>query len=338
MIEPLKIGNVSVGFPVVLAPMAGYTDAAFRSLCRDFHCGMAYTEVINAQAVVHGSKLTMHMLETAKNERPAGAHIYGSDPQVMAEAAAIIEKLGCYDLIDVNCGCPVRKIVARGAGAALMNDPGKIAEIVRAIGDAVTLPVTIKTRIGPSPDRHNISEIAQAAEKAGAGAIAIHARYTSCKHSGASDWNALARIKSECSIPIIGNGGVKTAEDALRMFNETGVDGVMIGRAAVGNPWIFDEIFHIVNSMDYRPHSIEEHRKIIIEHLDRLISLKAKDPKYRKRRHGPYDQGAARHFRGHLFRYLSGFHGWNRIKRDMQTMNSREAVIRAVEDVLHETG
>ena len=241
-IKPVNIGSLTVDFPIMLSPMAGYTDAAFRSLCRDFNCGMIYTEVITCRGVVHDSKLTRHMLDTFPNEHPIAGHIYGSEPEIMAEAAAKIEEMGRYDTIDVNCGCPVRKIVAKGAGAALMHDPEKICAIVSAIKKSVSLPVTIKTRLGPTPEMMNISEIAQAAEEAGADGIAIHARFTSAQHSGEADWNALAQIKSERAIPVFGNGGIQTAEDALRMISETGVDGVLIGRAAIGNPWIFDEI------------------------------------------------------------------------------------------------
>lgn len=333
-IKPVNIGSLKVDFPVMLSPMAGYTDTAFRSLCRDFHCGMLYTEVITARGVVHGSKLTSHMLETSENEHPVVAHIYGSEPEIMAEASAIIEKLGRFNTIDVNCGCPVRKIIAKGAGAALMHDPDKINAIIAAIKSAVSIPVTMKTRIGPNPGMMNISEIARSAEEAGADAIAIHARFTSSKHSGPADWDTLARIKTECSIPVFGNGGIKTANDVFRMISETNVDGVLIGRAAIGNPWLFDEIYHLSKDMTYRPHSIETHKAVMLEHLDRLISLNHKHPKYRKKRHGDPEIGGARHFRGHLFKYLSGFYGWNKIKRDLDALNSRKAVITAIDEVL----
>lgn len=334
-ISPVNIGNLSVEFPVMLSPMAGYTDLSFRSLCNDFHCGMNYTEVINARGVVHNSKLTMHMLEELpENKTPVAAHIYGSEPEIMAEAASIIEKLNLYDSIDVNCGCPVRKIVSKGAGAALINKPDEIYSIVSAIKKTVSMPVTIKTRIGPSPDLLNISDILKASEEACADAIAIHARVTSKKHGGSADWNTLARSKSESSIPVFGNGGIECAEDVFRMIKETGVDGVLIGRAAIGNPWIFDEVHHLAKGMNSKKHSLAEHKEIMIEHLDRLISLNEKHPKFRKKKNGSPEQGAARHFRRHMFKYLSGFHGWNRIKKDLESMNSRKSVINAIESVL----
>lgn len=333
-IKPLRIGNLTIDFPVILAPMAGYTDSSFRSICKDFHCGMFYTEVINAEAIVRGSKATILMLDVADNEGPIAAHIYGSKPEVMAEAAAIMETMNRFVSIDVNCGCPVRKIVAKGAGADLMHHPEKISAIISAIRSAVKLPVTIKTRIGPSPKNMNISEVAHAAEEAGASAIAIHARFTSKKHSGPADWEALAKVKAERTIPVIGNGGVKSAQDVFEMISQTGVDGVMVGRGAVGNPWLFEEAYLIAHDLTPREHGKTEHKAIIVEHLNRLIELKGKAPKYRRRRTLSADQGAAMHFRAHLFRYLSGCRDWNKIKQNLNQMNTPEAILEAVNSVL----
>lgn len=333
-INPMHIGKLKVDFPVILSPMAGYTDSAFRSLCMDHHCGMTYTEVINAQAVVHGSKRTMHMLEAGENEHPVAGHIYGTDPEVMAAAASIIEKMNLYHTIDINCGCPVRKIVAKGAGAALMHDPEKIKSIVSAVSGSISLPVTIKTRIGPSPDLVNILEILRAVEEGGAAAIAVHARFTSKKHSGPADWEMLAMIKTESRIPVIGNGGIKNAGDVIDMFRRTNVDGVMIGRAAIGNPWIFDEVFCMAENFEYIPHSREEHSRVIIEHLDRMIAFKNEHRKFSRKGSFRPDQAAALHFRSHLFRYLSGFHGWNSLKRSLNSINCREAVVEAVNNII----
>jgi len=334
--DPLQIGPVVVDPPVVLAPMAGYTDSAMRLLSRRFHCGMSFTEVVNAEALLHGSKRTLHMLEVNEGEPPVVAHIYGCRPEVMAEAAAIIEGLGRFAAIDINCGCPVRKIVAKGSGAALIRDPGRIADIVRAVSNEVSIPVTVKTRTGFSPDSPNIYEIAQAVEEAGAGAISVHARFATQKHSGEADWAVLARVKSECRIPVIGNGGVRCAGDVLRMLEETGVDGVMIGRAAVGNPWIFDEVFHLLTDRPYSNHSPAEHRALILEHLELLTRLKEKERKYRRSKSLPAEQGAVLHFRAHLFRYLSGMAGWGKVRKVLHTMSTPEAVKEAVDTVMRD--
>lgn len=330
----MKIGDIQIDFPVVLAPMAGYTDAAFRSVCKDFGCGMLYTEVVNAAGLVYKSRRTWHILETLPGERPIAAHIYGADPSIMADAATQIEECGRFDFIDINCGCPVRKIVAKGAGVALMRTPEKIEAIVKAVNDAVSIPVTIKTRIGITSATCNISEVAQAAEEGGASAIAIHGRFAENHHRGPVDWEIIAAIKAERNITVIGNGGIEKPVDALTMLNETGVDGVMIGRAAVGNPWLFAEIRALIEGKPALTHSLEEHRQVIERHLKRLLDLKEKEKRYRRKRSMSADAGAALHFRAHLFQYFRGFRNWSDIRRSLNEMNSTEAVMRAVDTVL----
>lgn len=331
MVNPLQIGALTVEFPFVLAPMAGYTDSSMRTLCRRHGCGMVFTEVVNAQGLLHGSKQTFHLLEASACERPVGAHIYGRDPGEMAEAALLIEGLQRFDLIDINCGCPVRKIVAKGCGAALMSDPERVARIVSAVGAAVSIPVTVKTRTGLSEDRKNISEIAHAVEQGGGEAVFIHARFASRRHAGPSDWETLSEVKRERSIPVVGNGGVACAADAVEMIRQTGVDGVMIGRAAVGNPWIFDEIRHIVTGRDYHPYSLDEFRSVIVEQLEIMEKLHEKARRYRRRGSLPAAESAALHFRGHLYQYLKGLRGWGEVRRSLRTMNSREKIVSAVD-------
>jgi len=331
---PLKIGNLVIDPPVMLAPMAGYTDSAFRSLCRKYKCSITFTEVVSAEGASRGGAQTLHLLETAPGERPIGAHIYGANPEALAAAAVLIEKMNRFDLIDINCGCPVPKIVRKGAGSALMRSPEKIELIVRTVKAAVSLPVTVKTRIGLSPDKMNISEVAHAIEAGGASAITIHARFASKRHSGDADWQALAKIKSERSIPVIGNGGISNVDDVFRMISETGVDGVMIGRAAVGNPWIFQETYSRFNDIPWTPHSLEEHRSIIFEHLEQLIQLKHKERRFRRKNSLTVDQAAVLHFRAHLHQYLRGFRGWPDVRRNLNTMHQIEEVKKAVDWVL----
>ena len=329
-IPPLQIGNVTIAFPFLLAPMAGYTDRAFRSICTEFGCGMTFTEVVNAQALLYSSKLTFHMLETLDNEHPISAHLYGSDAGILAEAATIVEKLQRFDTIDINCGCPVRKIVSKGSGAALMKDPEKIESIVRAVCEATSLPVTIKTRIGLSPDTINIHEIADAAEKGGASAISIHARDASAKHSGPANWDLLAAIKAAVGIPVIGNGGIDKSSDALEMMRQTGVDGVMIGRLAVGSPWIFSEIASLISDETPRVLSTDERREVILEHLDRLTVLKEMERKCRRRRDVPVEASTALHFRAHLYQYMKGSRNWRNVRLGLRTMTTRKLVEEAL--------
>lgn len=332
--KPLHIGAVTVDFPVLLAPMAGYTDAVMRDLARRRHCGMAYTEMANADGIARGSKPTEHVLETGPDEKPVAAHLYGHRPETLARAAAMVEQTGRFQVIDLNCGCPVSKIVARGAGAALMKHPDKIAEIVQAVRKAVSLPVTVKTRLGLTPDRMNISEIAQAAEDSGASAITIHARFADARHTGPVDWPALARVKSERKIPVIGNGGVRTADDARRMLAETGVDGVMIGQAAIGNPWIFDETWEVLHGRRPAPHSVREHRAVIEEHLRLLIEHKAQAIRAGRRpRRNDAERDAVLHFRAHLAGYIRGFKKSAVWRRQFSSMTCLADVLAMLEEL-----
>lgn len=333
-LKPLRIGATTVDIPVMLAPMAGYTDAVMRALARRHHCGMAFTEVTSAEGIVRGSKQTFHILDTLPGERPVAAHIYGSNPDTLAQAALILEKTGRFQAIDLNCGCPVSKIVAKGAGAALMKHPDKIANIVRILKQAVSLPVTVKTRLGVAPGRMNISEIAQAVEESGGDAITIHARFASARHTGPADWLALAKIKSERAIPVIGNGGVTSAADALRMVAETGVDGVMIGKAAVGNPWIFHEVWSALRGKQSQPHSLKEHRAVIEEHLRLFVIHKEKARKTKRRPRYSAELDAVLHFRAHLVGYFRGFEECNELKRKLQTLRSVDDILRIVDEQL----
>lgn len=328
------IGSVRVTPPIFLAPMAGYTDTAFRSICMRQGAGMCFTEVANAEGLTRGSKPTFHLLQMATLERPIAAHIYGCKPDVMARAAQIIQQLGRFDTIDINCGCPVRKIVAKGCGAALMRTPEKIEAIVKAVTSAVSMPVTVKTRIGFHHDKTQMLDIARAVEAGGASAIFVHARYAVNHHSGPADWPALAEIKQNLKIPVIGNGGISRSQDVLEMMKQAGVDGVMIGRAAVGNPWIFAEAACLLAGRPYTPPSFDQKRATILEHLNGQITLKIEERKHRRRASLPADQSAVLHFRGHLFRYLHGLPGFTKIKRSFQTLNTVEAVKKAVEELL----
>ncbi len=334
MKQQLKIGNVTIATPVLLAPMAGYTDTAFRSICMRYHAGATFTEVVNATGIMINSKQTLHLLETVPEERPIAAHIYGNDPAIMAKAAIVIEKLNRFDYIDINCGCPVRKIVLRGCGAALIKSPKLIESIVKAVRESVSMPVTIKTRIGFEIDQNNVVDLVQAAESGGASAVTIHARYAKRIHNGPADWASLKLAKESCSIPVIGNGGVECANDVVRMFNETGVDGVMIGRAAVGNPWIFDEAYCLMQGKPYTQHTPQEHKQIIVEHLSRMLELKIKEYKVRRRKKNPVECSTALNFRAHLFRYIKGMRGCGEIRRKLQYMNSLEKLLESVNTIL----
>ena len=333
-ITPLKIRDLTIPIPLCLAPMAGYTRSPFRTICRRFHCGLVFTELVTAEGIVRRQPKTMHYLESVPEERPIAAHIYGSNPDALSGAARVIESLGRFDLIDINCGCPVRKVTRKGAGVALMREPAKIHAIVQAVSQAVSLPVTVKTRLGISRETENISEVAQAVEEGGASALFLHARFASDQHRGPADLGALKRIKEERSIPVIGNGGIAEARHASAMLEQTGVDGVMIGRAAIGNPWIFEEIYCLWSGRPYNPPSDEERRAVIAEHLNRLYDVMIVRDRFRRRRRHTTEEATCQKFRGHLAKYLTGRQGSRKLQKRFLEMDSIEAVIAAVDEIL----
>jgi nifR3 family TIM-barrel protein len=299
---------------------------------------MGFTEVANAEATWRGGRQTLHLLETFPGERPVAAHLYGSNPDSMARAAGVAEKMGRFDTVDINCGCPVRRVVAKGAGGALMRDPRKIGQIVKAVRSAVSLPVTVKTRIGLAPDKVTVFEVAREVEEAGAAALFVHARFMSNRHSGPADWALLAKVKSACRIPVIGNGGIDRPEDAAEMVRQTGVDGVMIGRGAVGNPWFFREVRQSMQGLPVEGHGTDEHRRVILEHLSQLIHYKEVGLQIRRKAGSPAEEQAVLEFRPHLVMYLKGRPGYLEFKRSLSRMRRVEHVMEALDKTLGAEG
>jgi nifR3 family TIM-barrel protein len=241
-ISPLKFGSVEVPVPLFLAPMAGYTDSAMRTLCMEMGAGGVYSELASSEGLRRDAAATFFVLETALEEHPIAGHIFGADPESMALAARKVEDSGRFDWIDLNCGCPVKKVVSRGAGAALLKDLPRMGRIIEAVKKAVSLPVSVKTRIGFNQEAPSHLEVAKVVEESGADLLAVHARFAKNFHGGEADWTRLAEMKQALRIPLIGNGGIDVPADAKKMLEQTGVDGVMVGRAAIGNPWIFRQI------------------------------------------------------------------------------------------------
>ena len=314
----LKIGNVELENPLVLAPMAGVTDLPFRLLCKEQGVGLICMEMVSAKAIYYKNKNTESLLEIHPKETPVSLQLFGSDADIMSEMAKKIEERP-FSILDINMGCPVPKVVNNGEGSALMKNPKLVHEIVSKMSEAIEKPVTVKIRKGFDEEHVNAVEIAKIAEDAGAAAIAVHGRTREQYYAGKADWEIIAQVKEAVSIPVIGNGDVTDADSALRMMKETGCDGVMIGRAVQGNPWIFREILSQINEgiALSRP-TMEEMRNMIIRHAKLQLEYK-----------GEYT--AIREMRKHVSWYTTGLPNSAKFRRHVNEMETLEELIETVE-------
>lgn len=289
----MQIGEIKLAAPLALAPMAGITDLPFRLICRRLGCGMTVSEMVSAKGLLYKNVKTTEMLRIDDGERPTAIQLFGSVPEELAEAARMVEASGA-DMIDFNMGCPVPKIVNNGEGSALMKQPQLAHDILAAMVKAVTIPVTVKFRAGWDDSSRNAVEIAKAVEAAGVSAVAVHGRTRQQFYEGKADWGIIAEVKQAVKVPVFGNGDIFTVEDGLRMLAETGVDGLMIGRGADGNPWIFRELAAVLRGEE-RPAapSLQERLAQAAEHLDMLIDYKG-------------EHISVKEMRRHISAYLKG--------------------------------
>ena len=318
----VKIGNVEICGPLTLAPMAGVTDAPFRALCRAQGAALTCTEMVSAKALVYHDEKTKQLLWSPPDEHPAAVQIFGHEPEVMAEAAPMALAYSGADILDINMGCPVPKVAGNGAGSALMKDPSRCAAIVAAVKRNTDLPVTVKIRAGWDKEHKNAVEVAKACEEAGAAAIAVHGRTRDQMYMGRADWDIIRQVKQAVQVPVIGNGDVKCVQDAVRMMNETGCDMVMIGRGALGNPWIFREINGYFSSglRIMPPPTLAERIVVIKKHMDALCAAKG-------------EGRGMREARKHVAWYMHGLRGaaeFRRMAGELETLSDLDKLLEKV--------
>ena len=275
MNKGMDIGRFHFDCPVFLAPMAGVTDTAYRVIAHELGCPLCYGEMVSSQGIHFRNEKTLTMLRSEPGERPLAIQIFAAKPEMAAEAAAFVEDLGTADILDFNMGCPAPKVVKNGEGSALMQEPERASAIMEAVRKAVRMPFTVKMRLGWDSEHINAVELAKRAEAAGVDAIAVHGRTRAQFYAGQADWEAIAEVKRSVSIPVIANGDVRSCSDLRRILEVTGADGVMIGRGAQGNPWIFRRLTHfLATGEELPPPTLAERARVLLRHLDLLLQYK----------------------------------------------------------------
>jgi nifR3 family TIM-barrel protein len=315
-IKPVKLGKLELENNIFLAPLAGVTDRAFRVLCKEQGAGFVYSEMISAKGVHYGSAASIELAELDEREKPAAVQIFGSEPEIMAEAAKRFEEMGAA-AIDINMGCPVPKVVGNGEGSALMKNPELAGKIIETVSKAVDIPVTVKMRRGFNEKSENAVELSYIAQESGAAAVAVHGRYREEYYSGVCNKEIIRKVKEKVSIPVIASGDVVSPETALDMFQKTGCDGIMIGRGALGNPWLFNEI---INGVKVEK-SAELIYDTVLRHTEEELSFKGENI-------------GIKEMRKHIAWYIKGMHGAAALKNAVFKANRKDEMLKILKDGL----
>jgi len=315
----MKIGSLSLKNRVFLAPMAGITDLPFRLLLRSFSCAFAFTEMISADGILRKVNKTLKYLDSTEADRPLGVQLFGAVPEILAEAAFYVASLGA-DLVDINMGCPVKKVIKAGAGAALLKNLNRAQEIMCAVRKAISLPLTIKIRSGWQAYGIVAHKLARMAEDCGVNAVIVHPRTVEQGFGGRADWEIIKKVKETIHIPVIGCGDIKNGNEAVRMLSTTGCDGVMIGRGCLGNPWIMEEAVQLLERGIKRPMpDLKEREAVIIRHLEMEVSYWG-------------EKTGVEHFRKHLLWYTKGLPGGAKFRSRASSWNSKEEILKEIRD------
>ncbi|NLA57795.1 MAG: tRNA dihydrouridine synthase DusB [Firmicutes bacterium] len=318
----MRIGHVLIENPVALSPMAGVTNSIFRRICKAMGAGLVITEMVSSKGLLYNNRRTEELLAFSEEERPIAIQLFGSEPETMGKAARMVAALE-PDLIDINMGCPTPKIVKNGDGAALMRDPDLAARVVESVAANVSCPVTVKMRRGWDENSPTAAEIAPLLVKAGAQGLTIHGRYREQFYRGKADWDCIAAVKAAVDVPVWGNGDVDSPDAALKMLQETGCDGVMIGRSALGNPWIFREVSHYLRWREYLPKpSLRERLDLALAHLEKEVAVLG-------------ELAGVRKMRSQLAWYTKGFPQAAAVRQRLNQAKSVAEVREILEDCLN---
>jgi len=316
----VKIGDLKIETPIILAPMAGVTDYPFRILCKEMGAGIVYSEFVSADGIIRENSKTLGLIRFEESERPIGIQIFGSDPDVMSKASRFVFDSFRPDIIDINYGCPVPKVTKKGAGSAALQDLCLMDDITAAVVESVPeIPVTVKMRSGWSDNSIVIPEVGHRLENIGVKAVTLHPRTTKQRYTGKANWNYIRELKDSCSIPVIGNGDVCNTEDMMRMFEETGCDGVMVGRAAQGNPWFFKNAVAALNGENPPPPpSLYDIAMTCARHFDLLLENKG-------------ERTGSNMMRKHFSNYIKGFPGASNFRQRLVTAPDLDSMREALD-------